>query len=403
MEESRISVLHFANTLVRAGVEEHILTLLRGLDRKYFRLYLVCTPEVAEKLQPDLPGDVELVPVRTQKSNFAAVTWRLAQILRARRIDILHSHLFQSSLLASPIGRLCRVPAVVETPHVREQWRKGWLKGSFVVDRLVGRSVDYYIAVSEANARYLVKQKGLPATKIVVIRNGVDLTRFDPAHPVPPGMKRSLGFEDGDPVLVVIARLEPQKGHHVLLEALPAVRGEFRGVRLVCVGEGALRGKLEAQVRSLGLEQSVRFVGYQSDPVNWLSLADVTLLPSYFEGLPIIAIESLATGKPMVATAVDGTSEVIVDEKTGLTVPPGDPQALAGAICRLLREPQLRQSLGSAGRQWVVEHFSQERQVQRTQEFYLRSLKLCQGHMAATRRVLYVEGSQLPNETIFVD
>lgn len=370
-----ISVLFFSNESVRGGAEEHILTLLRGLDRRYFRLHLACTPECAEKLQPDLPADVELFPLSLQKPSHLGAAVRLAQILRKRKVDILHSHIFYASLFASPIGWLCRVPVVIETPHVREAWRHGWLKGGFAVDRFAGRFVDHYIAVSEANARYLVKQKGLPAQKVVVIHNGCDLKRFEPYGAAPTGLKRSLGFSEGDPVLIVIGRLEPQKGHQVLLNALVAIRREFPRVRLVSVGEGSLRAELEKLVNALGLRESVRFAGYQSNVPDWLRLSDVAVLPSFYEGLPIVAIESLAAGKPMVATAVDGTPEVIVDGKTGLTVPPGDPQRLADAICRLLRDPALRQSLGRAGRRWVLERFSQERQVQETQELYLRALE----------------------------
>jgi len=219
----------------------------------------------------------------------------------------------------------------------------------------------------------LSEEKGLPSKKIVVIHNGCDLTRFVPSHRAPAGLKASLGFHEDDPVLVILARLEPQKGHRTLLQSLQTVRGEFPQVRLVCLGDGCLRNELESQVRDLGLEGSVRFLGYQPNVADWLALADLTVLPSFWEGLPLSAIESLATGCPVVATAVDGTPEVVVDGKTGLTVPPNDPELLTGAICQLLRDPRLRERMGEAGRRWVVEHFSQERQIRQTQELYLNA------------------------------
>ncbi len=373
MRARPISVLHFTNSLARGGAEEHILTLLHGLDRAHFHLHLVCPTEVAGKLQPDLPADVELLPLCLRRPSQVAAAYCLSRILRERRVDILHSHLFYSSLFASPIGWLCRVPVILETPHLREQWRHGWLKSRFVVDRFAGRFVDYYIAVSEANARYLAEQKGLPQKKIVVIHNGCDVERFDPTHRLPTGLKASLGFHEADPVLLVAARLEPQKGHSVLLRALQNVRLEFPRVRLVCLGEGCLGGELESQVRALDLEESVRFVGYQPNVADWLALADLTVLPSFFEGLPLAAIESLAAGRPVVATAVDGTPEVVVDGKTGLIVPPDNPERLGGAICRLLREPALRQRLAEAGRKWVMEHFTQELQIRQTQGLYFRA------------------------------
>jgi len=374
MTPEPLSVLHFTNDVARGGVEEHILTLMRGLDRSRFRLHWVCPTEVAEKIRPDLPDDVELIPLLLRKPRQLASAARLAWIIGRRRIHVLHSHQFYASLFASPIGAVCRVPLVIETPHLREQWRQGWLKSRFVVDRLIGRCVDHYIAVSRANAEYLVQTKGFPARKVVVIHNGCDLRRFDPARRAPACLKAGLGFGADDAVLLVVGRLEPQKGHRVLLDAMPLVHRTSPRARLVCVGEGALRPELEAQVVGLGLRESVRFVGQQSNIPEWFAMADVVVLPSLFEGLPLVAIEALAAGKAMVATAVDGTPEVVVDGKTGLAVPSRDVGALAAAICRLLRDPGLRQAVGQAGRAWVEEHFSQEQQIQRTQELYLDAL-----------------------------
>jgi glycosyltransferase involved in cell wall biosynthesis len=325
---------------------------------------------VAGQLRSDLPDDVDLFPLRLRKPSHLAAALRLARIIRERRVDILHSHLFYGSLFASPIGWICQVPLIIETPHVREQWRQGWFKSRFIVDRLIGRFVHHYIAVSEANARYLIEEKQLPARKITVIHNGCDIERFDPDLPPPSGLRESLGFGRVDPVLVVAGRLEPQKGHRVLLDALPAVLHEFPQARLVCVGSGSLRSELEARVRELGLGDSLRFVGHQSNIPDWLALADLTVLPSFYEGLPLVAIESLCAGRPVVATAVDGTPEIVVNGETGITVPPGDPRALAQAVCRLLGDPMFRQRLARRGREWVLERFSAEQQIRRTEILY---------------------------------
>jgi glycosyltransferase involved in cell wall biosynthesis len=376
MANGPIPVLYFSNSVVRGGAEEHILTLLRQLDRRLFRPHLVCPRECGEKLKADLPEDVHLILLSFQKPYELRGALRLARILRQENIGILHSHLFGASLAASPIGRMFGVPVIMETPHVREAWRHGLIKGHYVVDRIVGRCVDHYVAVSEANARFLVQKKGLPARKVHVIHNGCDLKRFDPERLAPPGMKQSLGFAEEDPVILVLGRLEPQKGHRFLLEAHARVVRQFPKARLVCLGEGALREDLEEQTRHLQIQESVRFVGYQSNITEWLAMANFTVLPSLYEGLPLVAIESLAAQRPMVATAVDGTAEVVVNDKTGLTVPPGDARELAQAILRLLRQPELRHQLALTGRQWVLENFSQEQQIRKTQELYLRAWKL---------------------------
>src|SRR5689334_21248732 len=153
MMQLPIPILYFSNEENRGGAEEHLLTLLRGLDRTYFRPLLACPPKLVEKLRPDLPGDVEAFPISLRKLSDAGAMLRLAWILRKRSVKILHSHLFYASLFASPIAWMCGVPAIIETPHVREDWRRGWLKSKFVVDRVVGRVVTRYIAVSHANKR----------------------------------------------------------------------------------------------------------------------------------------------------------------------------------------------------------------------------------------------------------
>jgi glycosyltransferase involved in cell wall biosynthesis len=375
MTSGRIRLAYFSNATARGGAEEHILTLLRGLDRDRFQPFLVCSPEVALKLGTDVPSDVNVLPLTYSKATHLSGAFRLAQFLKQNRIQILHSHLFNASLLASPVGWLSGVPVIMETPHLREHWRHGWLKGGFFVDRIVGRFVDSYIAVSEANGAYLRDVKKLPARKIHIIRNGSDVERFQPSHRAPVGMKSALGFADDDSLLLVPARLEPQKGHAVLLEALPLVLKEFPNVRAIFAGEGALRGELEGQSRRLGLDRKVCFVGRQSNIADWFALCHFTVLPSFFEGLPLVAVESLAAGKPMVATAVDGTPEVILDGETGLTVPPGDPECLADAICRMFRDPAMRQSMATSGRAWVLEGFTQKRQLDETQHLYVQVLE----------------------------
>jgi glycosyltransferase involved in cell wall biosynthesis len=149
-----------------------------------------------------------------------------------------------------------------------------------------------------------------------------------------------------------------------------------------------LREELEKQANDLGVERSVRFVGFQANVQDWLALADVSVLPSFFEGLPLVAIESLAAQRPMVATAVDGTAEVIVHEKTGLTVPPGDAGQLAKAIVRLLEDAPLRARLAANGRQWTLQHFSEEQQIAKTQSLYLQAVR----QLGAPAQALEISG-----------
>jgi glycosyltransferase involved in cell wall biosynthesis len=381
---AKLTVCMVNNATVRAGTEEHMLGLMQRLNRNAFKVCLACPPALLELLGDDLPPDVEVVPVTMLWPSDCRAMASFASFLRDKEIQVVHSHGFRSSVLASPVAYWAGVPAVVETPHIREHWRHGW-KANFAIDRFVGRSVGAYIAVSDANRRYLIQKKRLPAEKIHLIRNGCEIEKFDPGYPPQLALKRQLGFADSDPVLLLVGRLEPQKGHSVLFAALKDVLRDLPRARLVCVGDGALRPALEAEIQRLELAASVRFVGYQSNVQDWLSFADVCVLPSFFEGLPLVAIECLAAGRAMVATAVDGTPEVVIHEKTGLTVLAGDASGLAAAIVRLLRDPGLRARLGAAGRSRVETHFNLSRQICETESLYCKLWERRTGmHFAGT-------------------
>jgi glycosyltransferase involved in cell wall biosynthesis len=369
-EARRLNVMLFGNDpSTRGGAEEHMLLLARCLQREQFRVILACPPAVLEKFGSDIPSDVVVEPIEFYNLVDLKAAWKLATALRRHRIDILHSHMFHASLVASPVGRVCQVSVVLETPHVREDWRTGW-KRSYLVDRLVARTVDGYIAVSLANAEYLVREKRLPASKIRIVRNGIDTERFCPKHAGLADFRKAQGLVEADSVIVVLARLEPQKGHSILLTALSSVCQQFPGVRVVFLGEGSLRNELEVQAKSLGLGPNVHFAGFQKNIPEWLAVSEFTVLPSLYEGLPLAAIESLAAAKPVIASAVDGTPEVVLNERTGLLVPSGNVSALATAMRRFLRDREWTRQLGITGRKWVVEKFSAERQIRETEAFY---------------------------------
>lgn len=369
-----LKVVHFTSSRERGGAEEHLVNLVSRLDRAQFEPIVVCRPSLAEEMAAELRDRAKLVPTALRGPRDFRLVPHLARLFRRLKADIVHSHLFCSSLLASPAARLAGARVVIETPHVSEGWRHGW-KAHFFVDRLAAHLVDAFIAVSEANARYLLRQKNLPPEKVHVIRNGIEPTRFDCN-----GCERlriMLGIPLTAPVVVSIARLEPQKGHHVLLDAIAQLRRDIPSVWLVLVGEGSLRKEIEQQASTLGLQDRVRLVGWQDSIAEWLALADVVALASFYEGLPLVLLEALAARRPVVATAVDGTPEVIRNLQTGLTVPAGNPQALAQAMRRILEDPSLARRLAHSGRELVESRFNHSRQVTETEQLYLEVWKRC--------------------------
>ncbi|MGO9799745.1 MAG: glycosyltransferase family 4 protein, partial [Candidatus Binatus sp.] len=296
---------------------------------------------------------------------------RLLRFIRRENIALVHCHLFIASLLGAGVARMAGVGAVIETCHGPEVWRMGkGLRGRVWVDRQVGRLVDQYIAVSHAAARHLIATKRVPKTKVRVIHNGRDLDRFAPTDAQRRTATRAtLGLGD-EPVCLTLARLDGQKGHRHLIDALAILAPRQPKLVTLLAGEGPLEAGLRAQCAALGLADRVRFLGYRRDVPELFEAADLVVLPSLYEGLPLVAIEALAARRPMVATEVDGTPEVVIHERTGLLAAPANPPALAAAIERLLDDPALASRLASEGCKYVRENFALQRQIEQTAALY---------------------------------
>lgn len=361
-------VLLYVNSAVRGGVEEVVLSLAVGLDRRGYATHLAAPAALLAGFGPALERSrVRRFPVAISSWRQVDAMGRFVAYLRRHRIALVNSHMFRTTLFAAPLARLAGTPVVIETTHGPEAWRRGWFKRSGIVDRWVERLVTANIAVSEANRRYLVEQKRYPAHKIHVVPNGRDLARF---ATVTDGevqtLRARLGIASEDRVLVTVGRLEPQKDPLCLLEAFARIVAQFPATRLVLAGEGSLRSSLEEFVTSKGLNRRVIFAGFQPEVAAFYRIAEIVVLTSLYEGMPLVAIEAGAAGRPLVATAVDGTVEVVEDCGTGLLVPPRDPAAVAQAVCRLLGRPDEARRMGQAARQKVQRQFSLERQLEDT-------------------------------------
>ena len=361
----KTKILYFLNTTTRAGVEEHLLSLLRGLDRSSFTAVLVCPGQLLDQFGADIPGDVRVYGLcLADWKNLAAIREFIA-ILRQERPDIVHSHMFSSSMFGSTLAKASIRAATVETCHGPERWRTSWIKRSYVADTFFLKFVDRFIAVSAAAGEHLAGAKRVAPDKITVIRNGREL----PSYQSPAGAEFRLPDAGGRLRIGVIGRLDAQKGHKYLIEAAPAIMAGTDAVILLA-GDGALKAELESQAKALGVADRVVFLGYQKQIPSILRQLDVVVLPSLYEGLPLVAIEASAAGVPIVATAVDGTKEVVLHEKTGLLVPPADPGALAAAVLRLCGDGALRTRLAGAARERAEKEFSIDKQMNETEAVY---------------------------------
>jgi glycosyltransferase involved in cell wall biosynthesis len=360
---SRIGLLVTLTAPARGRVEDAVLALLQRLDPAEFRLALVAPPALLDSVAAELHG----VPVDIEAAQ--ADSWlrrrdvsRLSAFIGRVRPHIVSTHGARATLVAAPLAKW-QGAKVVETCH-----GSGDSRGRLLPHRMVARFVDRAIAVSEA-ARALLIAAGYPADKVVVVPNGCDVSTVR-AGVGRDAVRRELGIERGIPLVGVFGPLEPRRGHAELFEAWPSILAEFPAVRLVVIGDGSLRPRLDVRARDLGLHGSVIFAGHRTDLARMLDAVDVVTLPSLSEGPALTAIQAAAMGRPVVATAVDGMPEVIREARTGRLVPPADPAALSRAIRGVLRDPFGAQRMGRAGRDFVLDRFSLDRQVSSTVRVY---------------------------------
>lgn len=282
--------------------------------------------------------------------------WRLGEVLRGSDCVLLHTHGWDADIITW-LARLMLDTQQLIHLHVTPEWFDGkgprkrfrrWLTRRTLLSRNT-----HVVAVSDAVKKHWSEALQLPSDSIGVVRNGIDIQRYQPSG------RESVGDV---PVIGVAARLAPMKGIEYLVDALGCLAAEGMEFRLRIAGTGRLREALEGRCRQAGISGWTEFLGHVDDMPAFYRTLDLYALPSVStEGLPLGVLEAMACGLPVVATTVAGTPEAVRDGIEGLLVPPRDSTALAGALRRLLADPQVREAMGCAGRVRAVESFSLER------------------------------------------
>ncbi|MEO5679859.1 MAG: glycosyltransferase [Acidimicrobiales bacterium] len=297
---------------------------------------------------------------------------RLVLLLRREHVDILQTHMFEPSILGLLAGRIARVPIVLVTRHhsdfttVFDKPVHRWL------DRQQALRADLVLAASEAVRRSMIELEHVPPERIVVHRYGYEFDTLRPqlTEVSRAALRRDLGVQGGDPLLAVIARLSSDKGLPYLFEALPRLREEWPGLRVVLAGTGPLRAELEALVASAGLAGVVTFLGWRSDAHRIMEAADAVVHPTLHEAFCSVIIEAMALERPLVTTDVAAAPEQVDTGETGILVPARDPEALSRAIHRLLVDPEAAAAMGREARRRVVERFNFPKMMRLYEETY---------------------------------
>jgi glycosyltransferase involved in cell wall biosynthesis len=343
------------------GAEVLAARLARRL-RDRFRFLFVCLDELGT-LGAELRREGFAVHLLGRKPGLDwRCSLRLAGLLRREGVALVHAHQYTPFFYGMTARLLYRRPPILFTEHGRH-FPDHPRRKRMLANRLLLRRRDRVVGVGEAVRRALIDNEGINADRVAVIPNGIDLARFGDHGCDRLAVRREIGVGTDDLVILQVARLDYLKDHATALRALARVAGRRQNARLVLVGEGPELGKIRDLIRDSGLEANVLLLGLRKDVPRLLAAADLFLLTSISEGIPLTLIEAMAAGLPVVSTRVGGVGEVVEEGVTGLLAASGDDEGLADGVLRLAADPVLRQHLGMRGRERARTHFSEDRML----------------------------------------
>jgi sugar transferase (PEP-CTERM/EpsH1 system associated) len=363
-----IRVLHLVHRLGahgRTGGMEYGVIKLVNRMRGGSVVAGVCSTRLSDAAIRGLldPG-VPFYECRGRDGNDPRLIPALWRVFRQFRPDIVHTHGWGTLIEGLVAARLAGVPRVIHGEHgtLQNRWYQRWTQ------RIAWGCADGVVSVSGRLAERLARDVGFELSRIRTIRNGVDLERFASTSRVV--ARRELGIPDDVVAIGTVGRLVPVKDHATLLTAFADTWRSQPNTRLFLAGDGPLKAALQQQARELGIDTAVRFLGHRSDVEHVLAALDVFVLSSVSEGMSNTILEAMATGLPVVATAVGGADELVVDGHTGLLVAPSQPRALAAALSTLAADGGRRNAMGISGRERVVAAFTVSRMVAEYEQLY---------------------------------
>jgi glycosyltransferase involved in cell wall biosynthesis len=358
-----LSILHVDPERRWGGGQVHLVELCRRIQELGAKQMVACHP--GGPLQRALEAEgFATVPVAIRNALDVRAVVRLRRVLRAVAPNIVHFHTAHAHAMSLWLPRAHR--SFVVTRHMDYPPRNAFLYNS---------AVDGVIAICEA-VRGSLLGVGVEPLRVKVIYLGIDATPFPASADERREQRRAWGVADDEVVVVTAAVLEARKGHRFLIDAIAALRKRTGPrARFVFCGDGSQRTALAAQVRAAGLEEHILMLGFSAQMARVLAAADLFVLPSLAEGLPMAIMEAMASRLPVVATRVSGTPEIVAHGVTGLLVPPADPRALATALVDLLGSAGRRAELGQRGRERVEQQFTSTRMAREFVAYY-ESLRL---------------------------
>jgi len=369
----KIKVLRMISNLGVGGVQKRMVSLLPKLNKERYDI-IVCSFKPGE-LQHCLEQSGIPVKIIPRRFKFDPVCiYRLCSIMKKENIDIVHTHCHKPNTTGRIAAKLAGVPVIIANEHNVDSWKSNW---QLILDRWLAAYSDKIIAVSEAVKSFYVKNANISTDKFEVIYNGVDLDFWQnnvPAKEIIFKKKTELGLLQDDKVIVAIGRLHPQKGHEHLLRAAKKIIPKMQNLKFLIIGDGPMRLSLESLSERLGIKENIVFTGNREDIKDMLYLSDLSVISSIREGFSNVVLESMACGKPLVATDVGGNNEIIIDGENGFIVPSKDEDALADKMLILAGNEELTKKMGLTAKQ-TVEKFSLMKMIHETENLYSRLIE----------------------------
>lgn len=362
------------------GAETLLVNLMRRMDNKLVRPEVICLKEpgpLGEQISGEFPVHSHLLASKWD----VRVLPRLSRLLHRRRADVVVTvgagdKMFWGRLAAHVAG----VPGIASALH-----STGWPDGVGRINRWLTRITDAFIGVADSHGEFLRDFERFPAEKVRVIRNGVDCVTFAPRRSARVEVRSELGLDEQTPLIGIVAALRREKNHGMLIRSAAQLRERFPDAHWLIVGDGPEREAIESYAKVLGIDDRIHLLGTRHDTPRLVAALDLFTLCSLNEASPVSILEALACGVPVVSTDVGSVNESVIEGQTGLLVASDDADAMTDAVWKLLANSDLRQAMGTAGRDLVVKRGSLESMVEGYQRMVL---ELYEGRVRVATPVL---------------
>lgn len=364
----RQKILHIVEDLKIGGLEKVLASIVLSLDKNRYDVQVWCLSaggDVADELM-EKGITVRILGKRSYYNPWQVLM--LAYLFRRERFQIIHTHGYFASTFGRLAAILTNVPIIIT--HVHSTYYE-YSRRNLMIERILSFFTDCIVCISGAVQKFVVKNEHIRAERTRVIYNAIEFQSNGLSIEDKGNKRTSLGISSRDVVVIIVASLTANKGHHVLLQAFEKVHRNHPLLKLIIVGEGPLRMRLQEDTNASGIASAVIFTGLRKDVLELLGMSNIFVLPSVTrEGLGIALIEAMAMSLPVIGSDIGGIPEVIENYVSGFLVQPGNVDQLAHAIETLVSDPELRERMGLQGRKIYEEKFTMPRMIRQIETLY---------------------------------